>query len=70
LKIGWNPRVSSPHVTYAAHRDANAEGELYTLANIYKFVLACHEKQEATRPGSPDDAKGSKNDRARQKYTG
>jgi hypothetical protein len=28
-------------------------------------VLDCHSKREATRPGSPDDAKGSKNDRAR-----
>jgi hypothetical protein len=39
------------------------------LANIYKFVLACHEKKEATWPGSPDDGTKIKEDSASADYT-
>jgi hypothetical protein len=57
--------MNSPRIAYAPRPDATPEGELNALANIYRFVLDSHVKKEATRPGSPDDAKGSKHDRAR-----
>jgi len=41
--------------------DATAEGELAALKNIYRYIIDCHVKKEATRPGSPDDAKEIKN---------
>jgi hypothetical protein len=65
----WKLPMSDPRILYAARAGATSESEISTLANIYKFVLACHAKKEATRSGSPDDAKGSYNDRARHKYT-
>ena len=34
-----------------------------------ELLLKSYAKKEATRPGSPDDAKGSKSDRARDDYT-
>ena len=46
-----------PHIAYAPRPDATPEAEIATLAAVYKFVLDCHAKKEATRPGSPDDAK-------------
>ena len=32
-------------------------------ARAWAFVFDCHEKKKATRPGGPDDAEESKNDR-------
>jgi hypothetical protein len=58
-----------PGIAYAARPDADPQAELSALANIYKFVLDCHTKKEATRPGSPDDAKEIKNGSRQQKYT-
>jgi hypothetical protein len=52
-------------VTYVPREDAGPKSELLALVNAYKYVLDCHSKREATCPGSPDDAKGSKSDRAR-----
>ena len=57
--IGAQP---PPGIAYAARPDAKPQAELSVLANIYKFVLDCHAKKEATRPGSPDAAKEIKND--------
>ena len=54
--------MSESSIVYAARSDASPRAELSALANIYKFVLDCHAKNEATRPGSPDDAKEIKND--------
>ena len=58
--------MNEPSVAYAARPDASPTMEFSTLANIYKFVLDCHAKKEATRPGSPDDAKEIKNDSRHQ----
>ena len=49
--------MSSSRITYVACADATPEGEVSALANIYKFVLDSHTKNEATCPGSPDDAR-------------
>jgi hypothetical protein len=49
--------MSESSIAYAADPDTNPEAELFALANIYKFVLDCHTKKEATHPGSPDDAR-------------
>jgi hypothetical protein len=53
-----------PRTTYASHGDALPEAEVATLAHIYKFVLDCHAKKEATRPGSPEDGTKVKEDSA------
>jgi hypothetical protein len=58
--------MHSPKVAYTPRPDAIPESELSALASVYRFILDCHAKKEATRPGGPDDAmKGSRNDRAR-----
>ena len=54
--------MSEPLVTYEPQPDTKSESELATLASVYRFVLDCHAKKEATRPGSPDAAKEIKND--------
>jgi hypothetical protein len=58
---------SLPRIAYAPRDDTSAQVEASILANIYALALQKDSvKQEATRPGSPDDAmKGSKSDRAR-----
>ena len=47
-------------VRYVADDTAQMSARLAAL----RFVLDCHESKEATGLGSPDDAKGSTNDRA------
>ncbi len=54
--------MSSPRITYDLRPDAAPEAETTTLANVYRFVLDCHARKEATRPGSPDAAKEIDND--------
>ena len=62
--------MGSARVAYAQNLDnTTPEAEVSALANIYRFALDCHAKNEATRPGSPDDAKEIKNDSRQQKYT-
>jgi hypothetical protein len=63
---------TSPHITYRARDGATPEDELSVLASVYKFILDCRAKENAAGVTSTngDDAKGSKNVRARQKYTG
>jgi hypothetical protein len=48
--------VAEATVSYAPRPDATAEAEISALANVYRFVLDCRAKKEATRPGSPNDA--------------
>ena len=63
--------MSSTRIAYSQRPDVTTEAEVSVLASIYKLAISSsHARKEATRSGSPDDAKGSKNDRARQKYTG
>ena len=58
--------TEAPRIVYRPGEPVAPEVELSTLANIYALALQKYRaKHEATRPGSPDDAKGSKNDRAR-----
>ena len=48
-----------PHITYAARGDTLVKEEASILANIYALALQKHkDKNEATRPGSPEDVKG------------
>ena len=53
--------MSSPRIIYAQRSDATSEDEVAALRNIYRFIIDCHAKKEATRRGSPDDAKEIKN---------
>ena len=51
--------MSSSRITYAPRGDTSAKLEASILANIYALALQKHkEKNEATRPGSPEDVKG------------
>jgi hypothetical protein len=51
--------MSSPRITYASRGDTSAKPEATILANIYAFALQKHKvKNEAARPGSPEDVKG------------
>jgi hypothetical protein len=58
--------MSGSVVTYAARPDVTPDVEVSALANVYKFVLECRTKKEATRPGSPDDGTKSKEDSANE----
>jgi hypothetical protein len=54
--------MSSARTVYRARDDATPESEVSVLASVYKLVISSHARKEATRPGSPDDAKEIKND--------
>jgi hypothetical protein len=57
--------MAGVRVTYELRPDATPESELNALSACYAFILQRHqEKQKATRPGGPDDAKEIKNVRA------
>jgi hypothetical protein len=62
--------VGKPAIVYAQRPDVTPETEISALACVYKFVLDCRARKEATRPGSSDDAKGSKHGSRQQHYTG
>jgi ribosome recycling factor len=49
--------MNSARITYTQRSDATSEDEVAALRNIYRFIIDCHAKKEATRPSSPDDAK-------------
>ena len=57
--------MTSPRIIYTPRPDATPEAELSTLADVYKFVLDCHAKQEAAPDSRPDDAERSLSDGAR-----
>ncbi len=56
--------MDNPSIAYAPHPDTKPEAQVSALANIFRFVLDCHAKKEATRPGSPDDGTEVKEDSA------
>jgi hypothetical protein len=58
-------RSNKPTVAYTPRSDATLEGEMNALASVYKFILDCHSKKEGGSATAPDDAKGSKHDRAK-----
>ena len=54
------PRVTlmaTPSITEEQARDARAR------ARAWAYTFDCHAKKKAARPGGPDDAEESKNDR-------
>jgi hypothetical protein len=55
--------MSSTRITYAPRPEATPEGEVSTLAHVYRFVLDARAKKEAAPISRPDDEKGwSSND--------
>jgi hypothetical protein len=54
--------MRNPPIVYTPRPDATPEGELYALANVYRYIVACHAKNEATRPGGPDARKENLHD--------
>jgi hypothetical protein len=55
----WSAVMSSSRITYAPRGDTSAKLEATILANIYALALQKYkDKNEATRPGSPEDVKG------------
>ena len=61
--------MSSPTISYVSRPDATPEAETNALTGVYRLVLDCHARKEGSRPGAPDDEKGSKHDSRRTKYT-
>ena len=55
--------MSESRITYTPHPDATPETEAVALAAVYRFLLDCNAKKKAARPGGPDDAEVSNNDR-------
>ena len=56
--------MSEAYIVYAPRADATPEGEVAALASVYRFILfESSARKEAARPGGPDDAEESKNDR-------
>jgi len=51
-----------PSIIYASRGDAAPGDEVAALSNVFKFVLDCHAKKEAARPGSPNDGTKAKED--------
>lgn len=73
VRCNWcGMKPSNSNVIYSPRSDATPGAELTALAVVYKFVLDCHAKKRGRLPdkSGPDDAKGSVNDRAKDKYTG
>jgi hypothetical protein len=56
--------MSSPRIDYVSYPDVKPEAEVSTLANAYRFILECRDRNEAaTSPVCrPDAEKGSKHD--------
>jgi hypothetical protein len=58
--------VNRPSISYAQRPDATPETEISALAAVYKFVLDSANKNAAGMTSTNgDDAKGSRDDRAR-----
>jgi len=55
--------VTDAHIVRTPPPETTSGTELDALAAVYRFVLDCHAKKKAARPGGPDEAKGAKNDR-------
>ncbi len=53
--------MSNPRIFYSPCPDTKPETEISALSNVYRFILDCHTKKEAARPGGPDDGEESKN---------
>ncbi len=54
--------MDKPAITYTPRPDVGDEAEISALANVYAFVLQKHqERQRATRPGGPEDARKESN---------
>jgi hypothetical protein len=54
-------------IVYKARADARPDEERNTLANVYRFVLDCHAKNNAAGVNSTngdDEMKGTRNDLA------
>jgi hypothetical protein len=49
--------MSRPRTTYALRPRTRTAAELDALAAVYRFILDCHEKKKAARPGDPADMK-------------
>jgi hypothetical protein len=56
--------MSNPAIAYAPRHDATPETEISTLANVYKFVLDCANKNAAgmTSTNGDDEKERSRND--------
>ncbi len=62
--------MSETRIVYSPRSGATSEAEISALSNVYRFILDCHVKKKAARPGGPDDEmKGSKHDLATTDYT-
>jgi hypothetical protein len=61
--------VTEVRITYTQRSDATVQGELGALAAVYAAILRKHkERQGATRPSDPDDARKEKDARTYSHY--
>jgi hypothetical protein len=63
-------RSAAPNIALKAISVMSADDAREARARAWSFAFQCLREKKATRPGGPDDAKGSKHDRATEKYTG
>lgn len=64
--------MSKLTIAYAPRPDTTAEGELSSLASVYKLILDTVQKKEAAPESRPNDAKERSvhDSRASTNYTG
>ena len=61
--------MDSPRIGYVPHSGTTPEGETSALAAVYRLILDCHARKEnaaGVTSTNGDDAKGSRNDRAKK----
>jgi hypothetical protein len=61
--------MRSPAVSYAPRSNATPDQARDVRARAWTFAFECYAKKEGSRPGAPDDAKGSKHDSRHNQYT-
>lgn len=52
--------MGSAAIPDASHPETPCERELSVLANVYRFILDCHLRQETAPVSRLDDAKGDR----------
>ena len=61
--------MSEPAVSYKPRSDTTPESELATLAAVYRFIINCHARKEATPTSRPDDGTKVKEDSANEHHS-
>jgi hypothetical protein len=57
--------MNNSRTVYVQREGITPRAELDALSACLRFIIDCHAKKEAASESRPDDAKGSKHDRAK-----